>query len=103
MLDRAAGEALLLRLDQFAAELARFRSEIVAQLPTPTPNSNGADTDDLPDTLIDTSSAALRFGFASDSIRKMCREIPGIGTWKAGRWQVRVAALRRHLERKNNQ
>jgi hypothetical protein len=43
--------------------------------------------------LIDTTSAAARFGLARDTIAKACREIPGVGTWRGGRWQVRVGTL----------
>ena len=65
MLDRAAGEALLAKLDEFAAELARFRAELVAAMPVPVVEGNGLDVDDLADAnLLDTTSAQERFGFA---------------------------------------
>jgi hypothetical protein len=76
VLDRAAGEALLAKLDEFAGELARFRAEVVAMMPPA--EGNGLDADDHA-ALIDTTSAAARFGFMPDTVRKMCGEIDGIG------------------------
>jgi hypothetical protein len=71
-------EILLSKLDDFAAELARFRAALVALIPPA--ESNGLDaSDDQADALIDTTSAAARFGFMLDTVRKMCGEIDGIG------------------------
>jgi hypothetical protein len=96
-------EILLARLDEFAAELARFRNELLALIPPAVTNGAGAEDAVEEDALIDTTSAGARFTLARDTIAKMCREVDGIGVWKGGRWQVRVAALRRYLDRKNNQ
>ena len=93
------GPDLLERLDRLLAELQAIRAELVATLPAP--EGNGF-ADDQADALIDTTSAAARFELARDTVAKACREIDGIGIWKGGRWQVRVGALRRHLERKNS-
>jgi hypothetical protein len=91
MLDRAAGEALLIKLDEFAAELARFRSEIVAQLP-PTEGNGADDADDLsPDNLLDTHSAAERFGWPRDSVARWCRE--GAGIKQGGRWLASIPRM----------
>ena len=54
-------EILLAKIDESAAELARFRAELVALIPSAV--GNGADPGDDPaDALIDTTSAAVRFG-----------------------------------------
>jgi Protein-L-isoaspartate(D-aspartate) O-methyltransferase (PCMT) len=75
VLDRAAGEALLVKLDEFAAELARFR----VGLPAPVAEGNGLDVDDFaPDSLLDTTSAQERFGFPRNTIAKWCRT-EGVG------------------------
>ena len=69
-------------------------------IPPAAVNGAGAeDADDLADALIDTTSAGARTGFARDTTAMWCRTVPGVGVWRA-RWQVRIAALRRHIERK---
>jgi hypothetical protein len=45
VLDRAAGEALLAKLDELAAELARFRAEVAASMPA----ANGAGSEGADD------------------------------------------------------
>jgi anti-sigma factor RsiW len=45
VLDRAAGEALLHRLDELAAELARFREEVAASMQA----ANGAGSEGADD------------------------------------------------------
>jgi hypothetical protein len=47
VLDRATGVAFLAKLDAFAAELARFRAEIIALMPPAA--ANGADVDGADD------------------------------------------------------
>jgi hypothetical protein len=76
---------LLKRLDtaiadggRLLAELGRLRDAVAARTAEPEILA-AADDDDTNQALIDTTSAAARFGYASDSIRKMCREVDGIG------------------------
>jgi hypothetical protein len=98
------GPDLLARLDAAIAELQAIRAELVLELPSnpgTTPVLEGVCDDS--DVLLDTTSAAARFSLARDTVAKACREIPGVGVWKGGRWQVRVGAMRQHLDRKNNQ
>jgi hypothetical protein len=80
-------EAILERLDRCIREL---EAAVAASMPAPAANCADDAADDLADALIDTTSAAARFGFARDTIAKMCREVDGIGVWKSCRWQVRV-------------
>jgi hypothetical protein len=100
---------LLERLDaaiadggRLLAELRAIRAVIAAPPPAPAAEGNGFDASD-DEALLDTHSAAERTGYARDTIALWCRTVPGVGVWKGGRWQVRIAALRRHLDRKNNQ
>ena len=54
MLDRAAGEAILARVDAALNELAEVRRQIVALIPPAAVNGAGAeDADDLADALIE--------------------------------------------------
>jgi hypothetical protein len=91
--------AILARLDVIQRQLDELRVKLMESMPAPAAEGNGIDE---PDAMIDTTSAAARFSLARDTIAKMCREVDGIGVWKGGRWQVRVGAMRRHLDRKNN-
>lgn len=93
--------AILRWLDELLREVTALRDEVAASLPAPEAEGNGLDTDGLD--LIDTTSASARFALARDTVAKMCREVDGVGVWKGGRWQVRIGALRRHLDRKNHQ
>ena len=84
MLDRAAGEAILARVDAALNELAEVRRQIVALIPPAAVNGAGAeDADDLADALIDTTSAGARTGFARDTTAMWCRTVPGVGVWRA--------------------
>jgi hypothetical protein len=50
----AAGEALLAKLDEFAAELLRFRAELVALIPGA--EGNGLAADEQADALVDKTA-----------------------------------------------
>jgi len=78
--------ALLERIDsaiadgrRLLAELDQLRAVLAARIPAEPEILAAADDDDTDQALIDTTSAAARFGYESDSIRKMCREVDGIG------------------------
>jgi hypothetical protein len=74
------------------AELQAIRAE-VATAGTIVPPDNGlVDADDL----LDTTSAAARFGFPRDTIAKWCRE-ENLGVRRGGRWLVSIPRLQKRL------
>ena len=83
---------ILLAIDEFAAALARFRAEVAALIPPAAVNGAGSEgADDPAEVLLDTTSAAARWGLARDTVAKMCREVDGIGVWKGdgpGSWRL---------------
>jgi hypothetical protein len=90
---------ILQAIDEFAAALARFRAELAALVPPPAVNGAG-DADDLADgSLLDTTSAAARFGYPQDTIRKWCRT-EDLGVMRGGRWLVSIPRLQRRLNGK---
>jgi hypothetical protein len=66
-------EILLAKIDEFAAELAQFRAELVALIPPAA--ANGADEADdfAPYRQIDGASAQSRFNVAQDTLRAWAR------------------------------
>jgi hypothetical protein len=83
VLDRAAVEALLARLDAALSEIAEVRRQVVELMPPAAANGAGAeDADDLADALIDTTSAGATTGFARDTTAMWCT-VPGVGVWRA--------------------
>jgi hypothetical protein len=98
VLDRAVGEALLAKLDDLVAELARFRAELVAAMPPPAAESNGldAESDFAPEHLIEISTAVGRFNRPADTLRYWCRR-EGCGVKVGGRWLASPARIKRKL------
>jgi hypothetical protein len=96
---------LLVRLDAAIHELQAIRHELAGQvhLPAPTaaeigPNLDRSnDPDDLAD-MLDTTSAAARLNYPTDTIRKWCRE--GAGRKIGGRWMASVPRLKARLNGK---
>jgi hypothetical protein len=88
MLDRPTAEVLLARLDEFAAELARFRSEIVAQLPAAEENG----VDDLDGPWLDATSVAAQLGVPVDTVRNAARH-KAIGRKRGGMWEINLPLL----------
>ena len=91
---------LLRRFDAALSELAELRAELVALMPPA--EVNGLDADDLADgNLLDTTSAAARFGFPQNTIRKWCRT-EDLGVMRGGRWLVSVSAAAAAHQREIN-
>jgi hypothetical protein len=94
-----AGPGLISRIDAAIAELQAIRAELAGAeaggekglsiVETPAADLTGGD-------LIDTHSAASRFGYPQDSIRKWCRE-ENLGVRRGGRWLVDPRKLRARL------
>ena len=92
--------AILARLDAIMAELVELRAEVVAMMPVETLYNVQDIADDLADgSLLDTHSAAARFGYAQDTIRKWCRT-EGLGVMRGGRWLVSIPRLQRRINGK---
>jgi hypothetical protein len=76
--DRAAGEALLAKLDEFAGELARFRAELIALMPPPATDGAGSEgADDFAEQhLIDPASAFVTGSIQNNSADR--RDLPQV-------------------------
>jgi len=114
------GQALLDRLDrisrlqaELAEQVAELRAEVAAlehmnsDICTNLAASEGncrsrvkvcAPDDFAPEHLIDTTSAAARFGYSREHIARWARE--GCGIKQGGRWLVSVPRLQRRLNGK---
>jgi hypothetical protein len=84
-------DALLARLDAIMAELAALRAAVAGA--NTLHNVDGIDTP--ADNLIDTTSAAARFGYSRDSIIRWCRQ--GCGRKVGGRWLADPHKLWAHI------
>jgi hypothetical protein len=102
VLDRGAGEALLLKLDEFAAELSRFRAELVALMPPAATNGAGSEgADDFEEhNVVSVQAASERWHVPQDTLRHWARHEAGLGIRTGNVWRISVPALRRRLARR---
>ena len=99
MLDRAAGAALLARVDAALNELAEVRRQVAALMPPPEGNGLDADYDDAdfrPHLMLWPSEAAARFGFAVDTVRYLCR-VEKLGRKYGHRWRASIPRFQRYV------
>jgi hypothetical protein len=109
---RYAARAVLARLDAVEAvveaEVAAARALLeplvgpdddTAPEPDAEPEPEPDDTaDDLAEhNLIDTTTAAERFGWPRDTIRRWCRD-NGCGEKRGGRWLASIPLIKRRIE-----
>jgi hypothetical protein len=85
----------LARLDALEAEAAAVRAVVTAAL-AETPSEDADDDLEPLEPLIDTTSAAARFNYPADTLRKWARR-EGCGVKRAGRWLVSVPRVRKRL------
>src|SRR5262245_679832 len=91
----AAPHDLLERIDRIMAELAALRAAVAGEKGICTVDTL-ADDDLAEANLLDTGSAAWRYGYPKDTLRKWCRE-EDLGVMRGGRWLVSIPRLRRRL------
>jgi hypothetical protein len=102
VLDRAAGEAILARVDAALNELAELRRQVVALLPPPAANGSGDEgTDDFAEhNVVSVQAASARWAVPEDTLRFWCRHEQGLGVRTGNVWRISVPALRRRLARR---
>jgi hypothetical protein len=87
---------LLERIDRCLRELEAIKAAVTASMPTPAANGAGSDADDFADgSLLDTSSASIRFNYPRDTIALWCRQ--GDGKKVGGRWMVSIPRLQKRI------
>jgi hypothetical protein len=93
--------AILARLDAIMAELAALRAAVAGAEAVDEKGISSVDTlgDDFADgNLLDTTSAAARFGHPRDTVALWCRQ--GCGVKRGGRWLVSIPRLQRRINEK---
>jgi hypothetical protein len=86
---------LLERIDRCLRELEAIKAAVTASMPARVvPAANNAD-DFADGSLLDTSSASIRFNYPRDTIALWCRQ--GDGKKVGGRWMVSIPRLQRRI------
>jgi hypothetical protein len=95
---------LLERLDaaiadggRLLAELGRLRDAIASRIPPEPEILAAADDDDFrPHLMLWPSEAAVRFGFAVDTVRYLCR-VEGLGRKYGHRWRASIPRFQKYV------
>ena len=75
-------------IDRVVSDLLELKAALGGDAATPTVED-----------LIDTATAAERFGMSSDTVRWLC-EAKGFGEKRGGRWMVSLSALQAYKREK---
>ena len=83
-------------IDRLIADLTTLRRAVAGSCETDEPD---AVSEDAIEPMIDTTSAAARFGIPKDTARWLARE-KGLGQRTGGRWMVNVNLVRQYLAKR---